>query len=421
MKPMSYSFRNLLRSLLEAATQTTSPCFTVSQLNGISADGFDILRREKVLVKACVPEEMYHYEHGHVAIRKTTLGFHLVSLSDTASEWVKVEAAQVERYRFSHQGMARWIAKHCRTEDEVCLQGPIWTIGRMAIHGKLCRILYYPGPASMERLLAEIRSIEFNDTGMQYVIILPFTLSITTNESSRLEKQGMFVENLYSITNAGGIDVEMIRLPNLVHTIKPGYFFRRVDGNKSWEIGFNTAKTTPLPRGVAMDRIWLLLRNPGKEFRASDITDELCGVSSDRSKDKCQIASGASITRSTGSRSRSIADLAPTEKREGAELYRELGRIREEYGEDSMDFREAQDEWKSFQARYGLADTFGGKVKRENDDTAKETGTIKKSIDRWIRERRDAGMIELANHLDAAITRGQIFKYSPDNLPPWQT
>jgi hypothetical protein len=86
-----------------------------------------------------------------------------------------------------------------------------------------------------------------------------------------------------------------------------------------------------------------------------------------------------------------------------------------------MDFREAQDEWKSFQARYGLADTFGGKVKRENDDTAKETGTIKKSIDRWIRERRDAGMIELANHLDAAITRGQIFKYSPDNLPPWQT
>jgi hypothetical protein len=170
-----------------------------------------------------------------------------------------------------------------------------------------------------------------------------------------------------------------------------------------------------------MDRVWLLLRNPGKEFRASDITDELEGVSSDRSKDKRQFGSSAALVRSTGTRARSLRDLTPAQQKEGAEKLREWTRARDDDGEDSMEFREADEALKQFRAQYGLTDIFAGKAKRENDDTAKEAAKIEKSIDRWIDERRKAGMSDLADHLAVSITRGSVFCYTPETLLPWQT
>lgn len=421
MNGMSSNFRKLFRYLLEGAARTAEAVFPAAELRAIDPDGLDMLRREKVLTRATLPTELHHPEFGWMDVRQFDGKWFLVDAADPSRDWIKVEADQIRRFRFSHRGMLRWIARGCGTEDEVHTSDGIWTVGTANVQGRWCRILYYPGPASEDRLLACLRTIDSGDVTVPHLVLLPVAVSLESAELSQLEARGIFVDFLYRLASNQGIDLESFRLPVVSMDGKPGYFFRRVGDGKSWEVGFNTAKPTGVPGGVAMDRIWLLLRNPGKEFQASDITDELEGVSSDRSQNKRHVNSPAVTIRSTGTRARSLQDLTPAQKQEGAEIYRELARAREEDGEHSQEFREAEEAWKHFRTEYGITETFAGKAKRENDDTAKEAARIEKSIDRWIKGCRKAGMTELADHLAASINRGSSFCYAPETVPPWQT
>ena len=380
-----------------------------------------MLRREKVLIRIAPPTELNHPTLGRAKVRQLDGKWFLIDSANPGRDWVKVEADEIPTFCFSHRGMLKWIARVCGTEDEIDIGSVVWTVGTTNIQGRWCRILYYPGLMSKDHFLACVRTINPGDSGTLYLLLLPVAVPLESGELDRLESRGIFVDFLYRLASAKGFDLEMSRIQTVSGEGKPGYFFRRVDGGKSWEVGFNTNKPTAIPGGVAMDRVWLLLRNPGKEFRASDITDELEGVSSDRSKDKRQFGSSDALVRSTGTRARSMQDLTLAQRKEGAEKLREWTRARDDDGEDSMEFREADEALKQFRAQYGLTDIFAGKAKRENDDTAKEAAKIEKSIDRWIDERRKAGMSDLADHLAVSITRGSVFCYTPETLLPWQT
>jgi len=410
-----------MRSLLDGAGQTTSPCFTVAALKAVSLAGFDLLRTERVLVKTGVPEEMVHPVLGSVAIRKIAGKWYLMDLLDAARDWTKVDAAEVERFRFSHQGMVKWIARQCGTRDEVNSSGAIWTVGDALVLGRRCRIYYYPGTASMENLLAAVRALETGDPVLPRLLLLPFTLPIEAAEQSRLEQRGLFLDHVYRLISGNGIDLDLARLPVAASSRKPGYFFRRVKGAKSWEVGFNTSEPKPVLGGVAMDRIWLLLRNPHKEFTAAGITDQLNGQSPDRSINGRVESATPAHHRSKGSRGRNLNDLTASQRIEGKEIHADMMEAKDEFGEDSLQFRDAKKDWNAFRQRHGLPDVHDGKVKRENNDEAKETEALKKSIDRWIEGHLDGDLGELAKYLDATITRGPRFSYNPVPEIPWQT
>lgn len=418
---MSSSFRSLMRSLVDRAGQTACPCFTVAELRSLSSVGFDLLRSKKVLVKAGLGAEMDHPSFGRVAVRKTASGIYLVDLSDPARDWIKVQAAELERYRFSHQGMTRWVANLIGTEREVITNGPLWTIGTTSLAGRLLRVLYYPGPASTDKLLAAIRTLDCDEAGIQHLVMLPFTMAITAPELSRLEKRGLFLEHLYQITTEQGIDLALARLPVATIVRKPGYYFRRVQGSKSWEVGFNTTEPRAVPASVAMDRLWILLRNPSKEYTAPGITDELNARSSDRKRNGQPDGDCSTPVRSKGTRGRTAGDLTDAQRREAREIHAEMMAAKEEYGEESREFRDAEEAWQAFSDQFGLATVHGGKVKREGNDEAKEAETLKKSIDRWIDANLGGDLDALARHLDSHVTRGTSFAYNPPEPLPWQT
>lgn len=421
MSGTSSNFRKLLRSLLDGAGRTADPVFPVADLRAIDPGGMEMLRREKVLVQAPPPTDLDHPTLGRVEVRKLGGQWFFIDSTNPSRDWQKAEPDEVHRFRFNHHGMLRWISRGCGTEDEIHAKGGIWTAGTTTVQGRWCRILYYPGPPSQDRLIACLRTIDQGDAAVPHLLLLPVAVSLESEELDRLASREIFVDFLYRLASNQGIDLESFRLPTLSTDGKPGYFFRRVGRGKSWEVGFNTVKPRAIPGGVAMDRIWLLLRNPHKEFTASAVTDELEGVSPDRKEDGHPVDSGMAAVRSTGTRARSLQDLTSDQQKEGAEILRELAQARKEDGEESREFREANEAWKHFQAQYGLTERFAGKAKRENDDTAKEAAKIEKSIDRWIKVRREDGMTDLADHLSASITRGTTFCYSPETLPPWQT
>jgi hypothetical protein len=410
-----------MRSLVDRASQTSSPCFAVAELNAISSAGFDLLRSNKVLVKTGVAEEIDHPSFGRVAVRKTKGGLHLVDLSDPARDWIKIEAAEVERFRFSHQGMIKWIARLCGTEREVSMDGPVWTVGTTSISGRLLRLLYYHGPVSTEKLLAAIRTLDLDGAGNQHLLLLPFTMAIAATELLRLERQGLFLEYLYQITTEEGLNLELVRLPAAMLDRKPGYYFRKVKGGNSWEVGFNTAEQRAVPHSVAMERLWLLLRNPDKEYTASLMTDELNGRSNDRKRNGQPDGSNSALVRSKGTRGRTTNDLTEDQKHEGKEIHAEMMAAKDQYGEESREFRDAEEAWQEFCNQFGLAGIHGGKVKREGNDESKEAETLKRSIDRWIDANLGGDLDALARHLDSYITRGTNFAYNPPEPLPWQT
>ena len=421
---MSSSFRPLLRFLFDGVGQTVSPCFTVADLNAISLAGFDLLRTEKVLVKTGVSEEMAHPVHGHVAIRKIADQWYLVDLADPARDWIKVDADEVERFRFSHQGLVRWIARQCGTQDEVHLSGAIWTVGVRIVQDQRCRILYYPGTAALDSLLAAIRGLETHESGIPRLLLLPFASPIEASELSRLEQRGLFLDHLYRLASENGIDIELARLPVVASARKPGYFFRRVKGSNSWEVGFNTTTPIALPRGVAMDRIWLLLRNPGKSFTASDITNQLNATSDDRSFNRKTESTDPAYHRSSGTSARTIKDLTTDQQADGKDILREVMRTKSDFGKGSHQHKDAEKEWSAFIRKHGLVDVYRGIVNLENDDVTKEAETMKKSIERWITQHRDSGLGDLVRHIDTTILRGTSFSYSPPKEQPqlqWQT
>ena len=410
-----------MRLLVDRAGQTTSPCFTVAELQAISPVGFDLLRSKKVLGRIGVAEEMDHPLFGRVAIRKTAGGLYLVDQSDPGRDWIKVEATEVERLRFSHQGMTRWIASLCGTEREVITEGQLWTVGTACLSGRLFRILYYPGPALTEKLLASIRTLDLDGGGYQHLLLLPFTNTVAAPEAARMAKQGLFLEHLYQITTEEGLDLELARLPASIIVRKPGCYFRRVQGGSSWEVGFNTTEPRAVPHSVALDRLWLLLRHPCKDYTASLMTDELNGRSNDRKRNGQPDGSEGALVRSKGTRGRTARDLTEEQQREAKEIYSDMMAALEEYGEESRQFRDAEEAWQAFNHQFRLASVHGGKVRREGDDTAKEADTVRKSIDRWIKTNLGGDLDALARHLDKCVTRGDNFRYDPPEKLQWQT
>jgi hypothetical protein len=412
-------FKRLLKLLLEGTGESTEPIFSAVSLKDACPESFALLKSKKVLQRVAAPENIIL--RGCCGTARQVKGkWFWISLEESAAAWVEVGPDVLETYKLSHRRLLAWLAECSGTSTEVNADGMVWSLGTVVIRGRRCQVLYYPGTASKANFLEAIRDLESAATEIPRVLLLPVGVPVNAAERSRWEERGLFVEYVYRLATDKGVNLQEA-LPSITTSVdKPCYYFRRVKVGGSWEVGFNTAKPTPIANTVEMDRIWLLLRNPRKEFTAAAMTDELEGVSTDRTVNGQMAGSGA-IQRSGGTRARSIADLTTSSQKEARQILRELAAARTQHGEESMEFKDADEAWKEFQRAHGIAERYQGKAKKEGDDGLKEAARIKKSIDRWINDHRATDLSALAEHLDKYISRGGRFSYKPETELPWQT
>jgi hypothetical protein len=415
---MSSNLRPLLRSLLKGINSVQDPVFYEVDLGRIDADGFRLLAAKRVLRKTGIPEFIDDPELGVRRVHKLGKQYTLVNEDSPGADWVPVEEKALQQVKFDHVAMMRWIGDTNSMSGESAATGSIWTVGTTAIKGQRCRVLYFPGRTSREALLLAMRELAPNDSGAINLLLVPAAVPMTKEDLVGVEANGIYVENLYRITSDSGIDLELARLPDEGAGRKSGYYFRRVKGSNSWEVGFNTTTPVALPHGVAMDRIWLLLRNPGKEFTASEITNQLNATSDDRSYNRKAETTDQAYQRSKGTSARTIKDLTPEQQAEGREILSEVLSAKSEFGKGTREYEDAEKEWAEFNRNHGLVDVYKGIVKLENDDVTKEAGTLKRSIDRWMIQHKNSVIGDLVGHLDTTIIRGTSFSYSPPKEQP---
>jgi hypothetical protein len=412
-------FKRLLKLLLEGTGESTEPIFSAASLKDACPETFAMLKTKKVLQRVTTPENMI-LRGCYGTVRQIKNKWLWISLEESAAPWIEVDPDDLETYRLSHRRLLAWLAECYGTSKEMNADGKVWSLGSVIIQGRRCQVLYYPGTASKANFLEAIRDLESAATEIPRVLLLPVGVPVNTAERSRWEERGLFVEYVYRHATDRGVNLQEA-LPSITKSVdKPCYYFRRVKVGGSWEVGFNTAKPLGVLATVAMDRIWLLLRNPRKEFTAADMTDELEGASADRSVNG-RIAESRTTLRSGGTKARGIADLTPTSQNEARAILRELTAAREEHGEESQAFKDADEALKDFQRSHGIAEKYQGKTKKEGDDGAREAARIKKSIDRWIKDHLATTLSALAEHLDKYISRGTKFSYEPETELPWQT
>ena len=412
-------FKRLLKLLLEGTGESTAPIFSAVSLKDACPETFALLKSKKVLQRVTAPETMI-LRGCYGTVRQVKSKWFWISLEESAAPWIEVGSDVLETYTLSHRRLLAWLAECYGTSKEVNADGMVWSMGSVVIQGRRCQMLYYPGTASKAEFMEAVRELESTPTEIPRVLLLPVGVPINAPERTRWEGRGLFVEYVYRLATDEGIKLEGVLPPVTTSGDKPGYCFRRVRASGSWEVGFNTRKPIPMAATVAMDRIWLLLRNPRKEFTSAAMTDELEGVSTDRTVNG-QKAGSRTIQRSGGTRARNIADLTTSSQKEARQILRELAAARAEHGEESQAFEDADEAWKDFQRSHGIAETYQGKAKKEGDDGAKEAARIKKSLDRWIKDHRTPALSALAEHLDKYISRGTKFSYEPETELPWQT
>ena len=412
-------FKRLLKLLIEGTGESTEPIFSAASLKDACPETFAMLKTKKVLQRVTTPENMI-LRGCYGTVRQIKNKWLWISLEESAAPWVEVTPDVLETYRLSHRRLLAWLAECYGTSKEMNVDWKVWSIGSVIIQGRRCQVLYYPGTASKAEFLEAVRELESTPTEIPRVLLLPVGVPINAPERTRWEGRGLFVEYVYRLATDQGVNLQEA-LPSITTSVdKPCYYFRRVKVGGSWEVGFNTRKPIPMAATVAMDRIWLLLRNPRKEFTSAAMTDELEGVSTDRTVNGQKAGSGT-IQRSGGTRARSIADLTTSSQKEARQILRELTAAREEHGEESQAFKDADEALKDFQRSHGIAEKYQGKAKKEGDDGLKEAARIKKSIDRWINDHRATDLSALAEHLDKYISRGGRFSYKPETELPWQT
>lgn len=412
-------FKRLLKLLLEGTAESAEPIFSTASLKDACPEAFALLKTKNVLQRVAAPENII-LRGCYGTVRRLKGKWFWISLEESAAPWIEVGPDDLETYKLSHRRLLVWLAECCGTTKEVNADGMVWSLGSVIIQGRRCQVLYYPGTASKAEFLEAIRDLESVATEIPRVLLLPVRVPINAPERSRWEGRGLFVEFVYRLATDQGVNLQAA-LPSVTTSMDtPGYYFRRVKVGGSWEVGFNARKPTPMANTVAMDRIWLLLRNPRTQFTAADMTDELEGVSADRSVNGRK-AESKTIQRSGGTKARSMADLTTSSQYEGRQILRELAAAREDHGEESQEFIEADEAWKNFHRTHGIVETYQGRAKKEGDDGMKEAARIKKSLDRWINDHRTTALSALAEHLDKYISRGIKFSYEPETELPWQT
>ena len=269
------------------------------------------------------------------------------------------------------------------------------------------RILYYPGPASKKDLLIAVKdfNIEIAEAGTVHLLLIPTAVSLSKEDLGWIEGRGLSLDYLYRLATDDGIDLGQVELPD--YRPAPGCFFRRsADG---WEVGFDTTKPRAVLDKSGMEAIWFLLRNPGEEFTAVAINDQLNAF-----------LSGPAPMRLSGSKAKSIADLPPEVKKEVGELTAEIARAKED--NDERGYRDANEDYKRILKDHGIKDSFGGMAARENDDYAKEAGSLTRAIKRCIESlEQTTELSELAAHLETHLEWGKSFRYAPPEIPRWRT
>lgn len=412
-------FKRLLKLLLDGATENAEPIFSRTSLREACPKAFALLKTKKVLQQVAAPENIVLRGH-HGTVRQVKGKWFWVSLEDSGAEWVEISSELLETYKLSHRRFLAWLAECYGTSKEVNTDGMVWSLGAVIIQGQRCQVLYYPGSASKAMFMEAVRELESVTTDIPRLLLIPARVRFSASERSRWQGRGLLVEYLYGLATDEGVNLQSALPSTATSGNKPSYCFRRVKVGGSWEVGFNTCELTPITDTVAMSRIWLLLRNPGKKFTPAEMTDELAGLSADRAVNGHKTQSRAT-QRSAGTRARNISDLTTTSKNEGRRILREVVSAREEHGEESQEFKNADEAWNNFQRVHGIADTYHGRAKKEGDDASKEAETIKKSINRWIDDHRVTGLRTLAEHLHKYISRGTMFSYEPETELPWQT
>ncbi len=404
---MSYRLQPILRSLLEGVSRSERPVFFEADLEAIDPAGLRLLLQERVLRSAGIPDAVEDTECGTATVHLHQKCRFLIDPENPGRDWTIADERSLRRCRFDHRAMLDWIARGNGMAGEASPSGPLWTVGTSIVGGLRCRILYYPGIGSRDALLLAVKDfrVTASDAKTVHLLLIPAAVALSNEDLAWIEEKGIFLEPLYRLAGDDGIDIGTARLPDYRPTL--GYYFRR--SASGWEVGYDTTMPRAVPKKSGMDAIWFLLRNPGEEFTAMAINDQLH-----------LSESGVPRARSTGSRAKSIADLPPGVKKELSELRAEMARAKEKNDERTR--RDADEEYKRILRDHGIKDSFAGMTARENDDQAKEAETLTRSIKRCLDSlEKTRELSELVDHLRANLEWGTRFIYGPPETPPWRT
>lgn len=403
---MSSKLKQFSRKLLDSLKHLERPVFTERELREADAESFALLRKHKVFVTVGSCEYVDHDVHGSMGVTWIDERPFLFDPDHPSREWIEIERDDIRRFAFSHEAMMRWIASSNDMDGQSIAQGVIWTIGTKTINGTRCHVLYYPGTQDCDELLLALRDYDLgaSEAKTPKLLITPAPLPLPDAELRRLDALGIRVEQLYRLVGNNAIDLQ--RASVSMSPSEKLYVFRRAGNN--WEIGFETASSSIVPHKSGMTEMWLLLRNPGKEYTATAITNELNGLDE-----------SVAPARSIGTKARSVSDLTPQARAEFSQLMGELNAAKDD--NDDFGRREAEEALAEWRKTWGIPDSYQGITARESDDLSKEKKTMARAMDRCIEALNTKDLVGLGKHLGAHIKTGKVFTYAPPERPPWLT
>lgn len=403
---MSSKLKQFSRKLLDGLKHLERPVFAERDLRVTDADSFALLRTVNVLVPVGSCESVDHDVHGSMSVTWIGECPFLFDPDQPSRDWIAIEQDDIRRFVFNHEAMMRWIASSNDMDGQSIAKGVVWTIGTKTINGIRCHVLYYPGTQDCDELLLALRDYDLgaSEAKTPKLLITPAPLPLPEAELRRLDAMGIRVEHLYRLVGDNAIDLQRAGV-----SVSPSaklYVFRRA--GKNWEIGFETARPSIVPHKSGMTEMWLLLRNPGQEYTATAITNELNGLDE-----------SVAPARSIGTKARSVSDLTPRARAEFSQLMGELNAAKDD--NDEFGRREAEEALAEWRKTWGISDSYQGLTARESDDVSKEKKSMARAVDRCIEALNSEDLAGLCKHLGTHIKTGRVFTYDPPEKPPWLT
>jgi hypothetical protein len=401
---MSFRLKRFLPKLLDGLRHSERPVFPEQSLRKADAECFALMREHKILVAAGLREIVNHEVHGAMDVIWVEGKPFLTDPEAPCRELVEIDTEDLRLSAFCHKSMMRWIAATNDMDGESATQGALWTIGTSRISGARCHVLYYSGKQNWQQLVLAIRHSEFAEapSNMPKLLITPIAIPLPATELQRLDTLNIQIEPLYKLAGTKSIDLQLASI-QMASSADVCVFRRAGD---SWEIGFQTNRPLLIPNKSGMSEIWLLLRNPGKEFKAYEITNELHGLDQKHEP-----------VRSAGTTPRSAA--TPEAKNKINELLRAIEHAKDDGNE--IELKYAEEDLSTLLGQLGVRDSYRGLVQRENNDFQKERESMAKAIKRSIANMEAVKAGDLQKHLKQHIKTGDVFSYAPPEIPRWQT
>lgn len=329
-----------------------------------------------------------------LAVRETATGLYGVPRDDGHGEIIKLEMSDVKRFQVDPACLGRCIAKqNGLIGGRDSPRQELINLGRMKISGRgLADLWLFTGITRFE-----IEQSVMNVAALtQMTLVLCFLPTRHGSNATFPKIPGRDFRQLnFSefIADDFKIDLEAL-LAVIGPVIERGFSLNR--NGKLWEIKLDGVGGQ-VPHSIGMGYIEYLTDRAGQAVHATDLANAF------RSDGQPIYRRGEGLAQEVSPENRAKLESALHDTEEGLKLA-------EESGEDA-EIEELRKRREKFQDALKKAQRYQGRSKESGDDK-KARVAVTNAINRAIATIRKAYPV-IANHLDASISRGQEFFYTP--------